>query len=135
LQKADEHFDMTKIIKGHKMASKKGKSKGKQKGRKGRSTDNDDAVDDFKIDTTDNRFTAVFSDKDFSIDPTRPEFKKTREMERLIAERQARVVGQRTTGHGTNRIGAGSTGVGEGVEIGQLVSKIRRRQGKTDKDY
>jgi hypothetical protein len=109
------HFDMTKIIKEHRKAGKKGKSK--RKGKKGTQAD-EDAEDTFALDTKDGRFGAVFTDKDFSIDPTRPEFKKTREMERLISERQSKVSARqprKAAGKGSER----------SDELVDLVEKIR----------
>ena len=90
----DGHFDMRKIAKEHKMSKKKGKKKGKNK--RGNSGDVDEdteksAADKFTLDVADSRFGAVFDNKDFTIDPTRPEFKDTREMQRLIDERQSRL--------------------------------------------
>ena len=48
-------------------------------------------IDSFKVDVDDSRFAALYNSRDFAIDPTRPEFLKTTEMERLLAVRQRRV--------------------------------------------
>jgi hypothetical protein len=94
-----KHFDMRKIVKEHQLAKKgkkgkKFKKKGK-KGKKGEDADTDDAVpaggDEFSLDVDDDRFAAVFDNKDFSIDPTASSFVDTREMKRLIDVRQHRI--------------------------------------------
>lgn len=112
------HFDMTKIIKEHRKAGKKGKRKGK-KGAKDQSTEEDT----FALNTKDGRFTAVFTDKDYSIDPTRPEFKKTREMDALIAERQRKVQQTSSSSHE-------SSATAKSGDLGILVDKIRRSHPK-----
>eukprot|EP00035_Acanthoeca_spectabilis_P033916 m.26074 g.26074 ORF g.26074 m.26074 type:complete len:706 (-) comp6270_c0_seq1:20-2137(-) len=112
------HFDMTKIIKQHRKAGKKGKRKGK-KGAKDQSTEEDT----FALNTKDGRFTAVFTDKDYSIDPTRPEFKKTREMDALIAERQRKVQQTSSSSHE-------SSATAKSGDLGILVDKIRRSHPK-----
>ena len=88
----DGHFDMRQIAKEHKLSKKK-KKKLRSKSKRGVDDDEDaQAADDsFKLDVGDSRFGAVFDNKDFAIDKTVPEFKDTREMSRLIDERQARV--------------------------------------------
>eukprot|EP00038_Savillea_parva_P028055 m.62989 g.62989 ORF g.62989 m.62989 type:complete len:755 (-) comp8124_c0_seq1:27-2291(-) len=129
------HFDMTKIIKGHRVANKKGKAgklakKKDKKKQKGGKAMEEYTKDSFQIDTSDNRFAAVFNDKDFSIDPTRPEFKKTREMERLIAERQAKIAAGGTRGNEDDAGGSARTDTANttGSELGHLVHKLRRSQ-------
>jgi hypothetical protein len=79
---ADEskHFNLKEIAKIQK-ASKAAKKR----------KYSDAPVDSFKVDVDDTRFAALYNSRDFAIDPTRPEFLKTTEMERLLAERQRRV--------------------------------------------
>ncbi len=48
-------------------------------------------MDSFKLNLDDSRFAALYTSRDYAIDPTRPEFLKTAEMERVLAERQRRV--------------------------------------------
>lgn len=48
------------------------------------------ADDDFQINTADNRFAAVYSSHLYNIDPTNPNFKKTKGMEAFIGEKLKR---------------------------------------------
>ena len=43
-------------------------------------------VDDFKVDTADARFAAMYERPEFSIDPTHPGYRATKEMERVLQE-------------------------------------------------
>jgi len=78
------HFDMNKIAREHRMAKKNKRLKAKYQ--KPISEDN------FKVNVDDPRFAALYSQKDYAIDPTVPAFTETREMQRLIDERQARLL-------------------------------------------
>jgi hypothetical protein len=49
------HFDMTQVIRQHRLSNKKVKAKHRKK--------TSEVADDFKLDTSDDRFAAVFSDK------------------------------------------------------------------------
>lgn len=73
-----QHFDINEIIKAEK--KKKGKGKGKKKDAE------PDVQDDFKLDTSDPRFSALFESHNFAIDPNNPNFKKTKAMKDLLNE-------------------------------------------------
>ena len=47
--------------------------------------------DNFSVDVGDNRFSAVFNHPEFNIDPTNPNFKKTKNMEKILGEKQKRI--------------------------------------------
>ncbi len=47
--------------------------------------------DTFDVDVKDERFSALFSRPEFNIDPSEPNFKKTKAMEKLIGEKQKRI--------------------------------------------
>merc|ERR1719233_403474 len=47
--------------------------------------------DSFNVDVSDSRFSALFSRPDFNIDPTDSNFKKTKNMEKIIEEKQKRI--------------------------------------------
>merc|ERR1719510_2404558 len=49
------------------------------------------AEDDFTVNTSDDRFSALFSRSEFNIDPTDPNFKKTKNMEKIIEEKLKRI--------------------------------------------
>lgn len=78
-----QHFDMKEIVKAEKRA--------KRKGKKGSKSDEPaPAGMDFEVDVKDDRFAKLFDDHEFAIDPTKPQFKKTSGMEKLLDERRRR---------------------------------------------
>ncbi|CAG8611113.1 13090_t:CDS:2, partial [Funneliformis mosseae] len=48
--------------------------------------------DDFEINVNDPRFTALHESHHFAIDPSNPQFKKTKSMGKLLEERQRRQI-------------------------------------------
>ncbi|KAF9150981.1 pre-rRNA-processing protein esf1 [Linnemannia schmuckeri] len=84
-RESNQHFNMKEIQKAEKKKNKK-KGKGGQNDRdKG-----EDLQDDFKIDVKDPRFSALHESHHFALDPTNPNFKKTKAMAELMEERQKR---------------------------------------------
>ncbi|KAK3829461.1 MAG: hypothetical protein JOS17DRAFT_685836 [Linnemannia elongata] len=84
-RESNQHFNMKEIQKAEKKKNKK-KGKGGQNDRdKG-----EDLQDDFKIDVKDPRFSALHESHHFALDPTNPNFKKTKAMSELMEERQKR---------------------------------------------
>ncbi|CAI2162169.1 13810_t:CDS:10 [Funneliformis geosporum] len=79
-EEGHKHFDMKEIIKNEKRNGKKKKYK--------RDVQVDD--DDFEINVNDPRFTALHESHHFAIDPSNPQFKKTKSMSKLLDERQRR---------------------------------------------
>ncbi|RUP09760.1 hypothetical protein BC936DRAFT_140061 [Jimgerdemannia flammicorona] len=77
---AGDGFDMREVLRREKLRGKKGK-KARRAG---------EEEDDFEINVTDPRFEAVMDSHHFAIDPTNPQYKKTKAMERLQAERRKR---------------------------------------------
>lgn len=47
--------------------------------------------DDFEIDVHDNRFSALYSSHHYAVDPSDPQFKKTKAMDSIIREKQRRL--------------------------------------------
>lgn len=85
-----EHFDMKEIMKAEKRA--------KRKGKKGSKSDEPaPAGMDFEVNVKDDRFAKLFDDHEFAIDPTKPQFKKTSGMEKLLDERRRRAQDKSTT--------------------------------------
>ncbi|GAA5881012.1 hypothetical protein JCM3774_003068 [Rhodotorula dairenensis] len=81
------HFDMRAVLKAEKNQGKKRKLKGK----KAKAAKEQEVVqDNFKIDTTDDRFKSLHNDFDFAIDPSNPRYQKSRNMEALLAEGRKR---------------------------------------------
>ena len=81
-----EHFNFKDIVESE---TKTGKSKKKWKKKK--KEVEIPTEDNFKVDVTDERFSALFSKAEFNIDPTEPNFKKTKNMEKIIGEKQKRI--------------------------------------------
>lgn len=74
-----EGFNMKDVLKREKLEKKK-------KGKKSKLAEMGE--DDFEIDVNDPRFSAVQESHHFAIDPTNPQFKKTKSMQKLISARQ-----------------------------------------------
>ena len=49
--------------------------------------------DDFRLDLGDERFGAVFESAEFNVDPSHPNFKKTKSMQAIVDEKQKRIGG------------------------------------------
>merc|ERR1719483_19407 len=81
-----DHFDFKHIVESE---NKSGKSKKKWKKKKKELEI--PAEDSFAVDVTDDRFSALFSRPEFNIDPTDSSFKKTKNMEKIIGEKQKRI--------------------------------------------
>ncbi|PKK72356.1 hypothetical protein RhiirC2_766235 [Rhizophagus irregularis] len=75
-----KHFDLKEIIKNEKRKNKNKKIK--------KDSIQDD--DDFEINVNDSRFAALHESHHFAIDPSNPQFKKTKSMGKLLEERQRR---------------------------------------------
>ncbi|KAJ1663550.1 pre-rRNA-processing protein esf1 [Coemansia sp. RSA 1813] len=75
-----KHFDIAEIVKAEKNKGKKGK-----RGKKA-----NDVQDDFKLDTSDPRFGALYESHKFALDPNNPNFKKTKAMKDLLNESRKR---------------------------------------------
>ncbi|KAL0071941.1 pre-rRNA-processing protein esf1 [Marasmius tenuissimus] len=80
-----QHFNLKSIMK----AERKIKNKKRRKGKKTTEEDNE-MQEDFAIDVKDDRFKAIHDDHNFAIDPSHPQFKKTKAMESLLNERSHR---------------------------------------------
>lgn len=79
------HFDTTLLAKGEKLASKKGIHKKKHKiSERQKEALEAKAQDDFRIDTQDPRFRAVFKRSEYAIDPSHKGFKDTEGMQALL---------------------------------------------------
>ncbi|WEW57766.1 pre-rRNA-processing protein esf1 [Emydomyces testavorans] len=79
-----KHFDMNEIERAQKRARKAGKKK------KGKKSEADDPVDDFKMDVKDPRFQRLFESHEYAIDPTNPRFRPTDGMKALLEEGRKR---------------------------------------------
>merc|ERR1719432_92363 len=79
------HFNFKDIVESE---TKSGKSK---KWKKKRKVSAKPVEDTFAVDVADDRFGALFNRAEFNIDPTESNFKKTKNMEKIIAEKMKRI--------------------------------------------
>merc|ERR1740123_55643 len=79
------HFNFKDIVESE---TKSGKSK---KWKKKRKTTAKPVEDTFAVNVADDRFGALFNRAEFNIDPTESNFKKTKNMEKIIAEKMKRI--------------------------------------------
>ncbi|KAI8330502.1 hypothetical protein BC941DRAFT_475610 [Chlamydoabsidia padenii] len=84
-QTKGEGFDMKQVLKREKLEKKKGKTSRKEKELLQSTTD------DFEINVQDPRFAALQDSHHFAIDPTNPQFKKTKNMKKLMEARQSKL--------------------------------------------
>ncbi|KAF2496640.1 hypothetical protein BU16DRAFT_337747 [Lophium mytilinum] len=75
------HFNMNEIEKAEKQAKRKGKKKGK-KGEEEKVA----VTDSFQMDVKDPRFSRIFENHEYAIDPSNPKFKGTGGMKALLEE-------------------------------------------------
>jgi hypothetical protein len=55
--------------------------------------EDDDAVaDNFELDVSDGRFAAMFDKPEYNVDPSHPSFKKTKSMQKIVEEKQRRIL-------------------------------------------
>lgn len=78
-----EGFNMKEVLKREKLEKKKKGKKSKKNA--------DLGEDDFEINVSDPRFSAVQESHHFAIDPTNPQFKKTKSMQKLMNARQTKM--------------------------------------------
>ena len=77
------HFDYKEIVK-RESKSKKAQNKAK---RREKALQNDN----FKLDLADSRFSAIFENPKYNVDPSHPSFKKTKSMQEIIEQKQKRI--------------------------------------------
>ncbi|KIW38803.1 uncharacterized protein PV06_08642 [Exophiala oligosperma] len=133
------HFDMKEIERAEKQARKKGK----KAAHKGKNDQGNAATanDDFKLDTSDPRFSRLFSSHEYAIDPTNPRFKGTKGMKALLEEGRKRKHGRHGGGDGSveptgetarrKEKGAAATAASSSqADVKSLVEKIKRQSKK-----
>ncbi|XP_037024608.1 ESF1 homolog [Bradysia coprophila] len=113
------HFSLKKI----QDTENESKTKKRKKNRKKRDADADKALldDDFKINTKDDRFSAVYSSHLYNIDPTDSNFKKTKGMLELIDEKLHR------TASGDSSGSSNTVKPKKDVAVSMLVKSIKRK--------
>lgn len=82
------HFSLKKLLEENQQSRNK-KRKRKAENKKAQKEGKTDG-DDFQVDLTDPRFSALYDSHHYNVDPTDPHFKKTKGMEALLMEKQRR---------------------------------------------
>ncbi|ODQ81585.1 hypothetical protein BABINDRAFT_159857 [Babjeviella inositovora NRRL Y-12698] len=116
-EKTAEHFSMKEIEKAEKLKGKKGKKN------KAKLAALESVQDNFKPELNDPRFSEIFEGQDFAIDTTKPTFKKTETMGKIMEERSKRTKGGKSAK--VEKRKAEDDG-----ELDSLVDKIKRKSRK-----
>ncbi|KAI8352103.1 hypothetical protein BD560DRAFT_450003 [Blakeslea trispora] len=120
-----EGFNMKEVLKQEKMEKKKKKGKKVEF-----------QQDDFEIDVQDPRFAAVQESHHFAIDPTNPQFKKTKSMQKLMNARQQKMkeshVDQDEWKKSAKKTNAVESETPSKSSLNQLVASVKRK-GALDK--
>ncbi|CAK1556372.1 unnamed protein product [Leptosia nina] len=111
-----KHFSLKKIQDAETTSKKSKRKKLKEKLKEQKET-----IPDFEIDVNDQRFAALYESHHFNIDPTDPNFKKTKNMEKLIQEKLKR----RPTDD--IPVATESKKSREDIEINLLVKNVKRK--------
>ncbi|KAL0951266.1 hypothetical protein HGRIS_007980 [Hohenbuehelia grisea] len=121
------HFNMKTILK-----AEKGK-KGKRKGKSGRraAEDENELQEDFEMNVNDDRFTALLDDHTFAIDPSNPNYKKTKSMSTLLEERSKRQRAKLTDDGPRERPVADAVANRE-KDLKALVESVKRKNKSVD---
>ena len=96
---------------------------------KKKSKKNKKEKDEFEVDLKDPRFAALFEQPEYALDPTNPQFKRTKAAERILGERHKRIRDKSseipTKSHPT---AVPSQGVGGlSTDLSSLVASVRKR--------
>ncbi|KAI9271302.1 hypothetical protein BY458DRAFT_539879 [Sporodiniella umbellata] len=117
----DEGFNMKEVLKKEKMEKKKGK-----KGKKLESTE-----DDFDIDVNDPRFAAIQDSHHYAIDPTNPQYKKTKSMKKLLDARHNKIK-KDTGGKDEWKKTSAKPAKDDKSSLQQLVASVKRKSTMND---
>ncbi|XP_050696954.1 ESF1 homolog isoform X3 [Eriocheir sinensis] len=126
------HFNMREIIKSSEedTSRKKRRKKNLKKKMKEKQEEQKKKVDDFKVNLSDTRFTELLTAGEYNIDPSHPQFKRTKAMDGLISEIQKK----RRLESGEEVPGAKKPHLEEEtkrhLELASLVQRVKRKTGK-----
>ncbi|KAA2238106.1 hypothetical protein F0L68_41575, partial [Solihabitans fulvus] len=81
------------------------------------------SLPDFEINLDDQRFSAIYNSHHFNIDPSDPNFKKTKNMEKLIQEKLKR----RPADTASSEVDTKRSK--EDIELSLLVKNVKRKTG------
>ncbi|KAK0232946.1 hypothetical protein IW262DRAFT_1470131 [Armillaria fumosa] len=121
-----KHFDIKAVLKAEKKSKRKGK-----KGKKAREEDaNAETQPDFALDVKDGRFSVLHEDPNFAIDPSNPQFKRTKSMSALLEEGGKRRQLKRGENVSLDKIAKKSETVGN-RSLQSLVESVKRKSAHT----
>ncbi|KZS95969.1 hypothetical protein SISNIDRAFT_451626 [Sistotremastrum niveocremeum HHB9708] len=110
-----EHFDLRAVIKSEKGVKHKRKGKKKQLGNEAL----DETQDKFQINVNDERFKALHEDHQFAIDPSNPQFTKTKSMSAVLSE-------------GSRRRNNHQSPPSTEADLHSLVERVKRKAAQMD---
>ncbi|KAI0756904.1 hypothetical protein C8Q80DRAFT_1092670 [Daedaleopsis nitida] len=118
-----KHFDMKAVLRAEKRGGKKKKGR---KAKRGYNDGENELQEDFSIDVKDDRFKVVLEDHTFAIDPSNPQFKKTKSMAALLEERSRRQHEKTSKDRGTMMARRNDTEVQQ-PSLQSLVESVKRK--------
>ncbi|KAH0547749.1 hypothetical protein FGG08_000006 [Glutinoglossum americanum] len=138
-----QHFDISDVLKAEKAKAKRGKRRGKKPLPAGAAIQ-----EDFKMDVNDPRFSKLWEEHEYAIDPTNPRFKGTEGMKMLLDEgrrkrkRKRRGDDGEEAAEGRKRkkkgkkggeVDGGGEGEGDGESLMRLVERVKGRGDRNER--
>jgi len=120
------HFSLKKIQENETMSSSKRKRRLKKK----KQVKSEEPVDNFELNIKDDRFNAVYTLPEFNIDPTDPNFKKTKGMDVLIQEKLKRRYNNDNSAAPSPKEPSEKKQKTKDVSLKMLVKSLKRKAGK-----
>ncbi|XP_013186902.1 ESF1 homolog [Amyelois transitella] len=117
------HFSLKKIQEAESSTKKSKRKKILNEKMKKQKQEQKQALPDFEINLNDNRFSAIYNSHLYNIDPTNPNFKKTKNMEKLIEEKLRR----RPVDTPVEEVHVQSKKSKQDAELSLLVKNIKRK--------
>lgn len=120
-----QHFDIKQVVKAE-------KSKGKKKNKKAQRAAElaEGKQEGFTMDVNDPRFSAVFKEHEFAIDPSNPRFMKTEGMKKLLEEKRKRRRDNDEEAEEGKKMPKKNKKDNESNGVSSLVERIRKKAGK-----
>lgn len=118
------HFNLKNIMEQEKMSKSKRKKK--------KSKDVKENVDNFKIDVSDPRFSALYSSHLYAIDPSEPNFKQTKATEAIIEESQRKRKENKTVlvNPNENKLDTNLSGLLKSIKSKTELHKFKKEKAK-----
>lgn len=115
----DRHFNMKDIRKAE-----------KKRGKKSKKHEVTDTQDNFEIDLNDNRFQEVFEQREYNIDPSNTDFKKSNVMKKILKERSKRQEIQEEGSRKKHKLIENTQNTQNTNELNTLVNKLKRKHSR-----